>query len=151
MRLRAVAAMVPEGAGSVADVGAGDGQLSRELATRGCRVIATERTAASFERLRDCSPGLDCRLGDGLTVLSPTEVEGVVLAGMGGHTISRILASSADAVRTLGWLVLQPQQNPFQLAAWLNGAGFHTLAAEQAVDRGRWYTVLLVKPPDDGS
>ena len=54
-------------------------------------------------------------------------------------------------MRTLGWLVLQPQQNPFQLSAWLNGAGFHTLAAEQAVDRGRWYTVLLVKPPDDGS
>jgi tRNA A22 N-methylase len=75
----------------------------------------------------------------------------VVLAGMGGHTIARILSTSPEAVRTLGWLVLQPQQNPFQLSAWLNGAGFHTLAAEQAVDRGRWYTVLLVKPPDDGS
>jgi 16S rRNA A1518/A1519 N6-dimethyltransferase RsmA/KsgA/DIM1 with predicted DNA glycosylase/AP lyase activity len=68
MRLRAVAAMVPDGAGSVADVGAGDGQLSRELAARGCRVVATERTVASYERLRDGSTGQDCRLGDCLKV-----------------------------------------------------------------------------------
>src|SRR5437899_9825594 len=93
-RLRAVAAAVPRGAGSVADVGAGDGQLARHLAARPQRVVATERLPGPFERLQARSPGLDCRLGDGLSVLRPGEVEGVVLAGMGGRTIARVLAAS---------------------------------------------------------
>ena len=139
--------MVPAGARSLADVGAGDGQLARELTARGCRVVATERSRGPFERLRAGSPGLDCRMGEGLDVLGPSEVEGVVLAGMGGHTIARILSASPAAVRELGWLVLQPQQHPSQLADWLADAGFRMLAVQQAAERGRCYTVLLVGPP----
>jgi tRNA (adenine22-N1)-methyltransferase len=139
--------MVPGEAGSLADVGAGDGQLARELTARGRRVVATERGPGPFERLRAASPGLDCRMGEGLDVLSPAEVEGVVLAGMGGHTIARILSASPAVVRELGWLVLQPQQHASRLADWLTGAGFRTLAVGQAAERGRCYTVLLVGPP----
>jgi tRNA (adenine22-N1)-methyltransferase len=143
-RLRAVAAAVPEGAASVADVGAGDGQLARHLAGRGMRVVATERRPASFERLQAALPDLDCRQGEGLAVLRPGEVEGAVVAGMGGHGIVRVLTSAPDVARSLDWLVLQPQQHPDQLVAWLEGAGFPVRSRAAAVQGGRSYTVLLV-------
>jgi tRNA (adenine22-N1)-methyltransferase len=143
--------MVPAEARAVADIGAGDGQLARDLTARGVRVVASERSPGPFRRLSAGNPGLDCRMGEGLEVLGPSEVEGAILAGMGGWKIARILSASPDAVRKLDWLVLQPQQNPSQLADWLAGAGFRTLAVETAAERGRCYTVLLVSPPDDGS
>jgi tRNA (adenine22-N1)-methyltransferase len=150
-RLRAVAAAVPADASSVADVGAGDGQLARHLSAEGRRVVATERVPGPFERLRAGSPALDCRLGDGLSVLRPAEVECVVLAGMGGRTIARLLgsalASSPALLRGLRCLVLQPQQRTRELRSWLQRAGFRTLSSAETTDRGRSYTVLVVQPP----
>jgi len=135
---------VPTGARSVADVGAGDGQLARHLAARGLRVVATERRPRSFARLRAALPDLDCRLGEGLEVLRPGEVEGVVLAGMGGHSIVRILDASPAVARALDWLVLQPQQHAERLVAWLGPAGYRLRASDTAVQARRSYTVLLV-------
>jgi len=143
-RLRAVAAAVPDRATSVADVGAGDGQLAQHLAGRGLRVVATERRPASFARLRAAVPHLDCRLGEGLEVLRPGEVEGVVLAGMGGHSIARILDASPAVTRALDWLVLQPQQHAERLIDWLEPAGYRVLARDAAAQGRRSYTVLLV-------
>jgi tRNA (adenine22-N1)-methyltransferase len=146
-----VAAAVPEQAGSVADVGAGDGQLARHLSAHGRRVVATERVPGAFERLRASSPALDCRLGDGLSVLRPAEVDCVVLAGMGGRTMARVLdgalTGSPALLRSLRWLVLQPQQRTKELMAWLGSAGFRTLSSAETTDRGRSYTVLVVAPP----
>ena len=110
-------------------MGAGDGQLARYLAARGLRVAV---------------PQLDCRLGEGLSVLRPGEVEGVVLAGMGGHSIARILDASPAVARALDWLVLQPQQHAERLIEWLEPAGYRVLARDAAVQGRRSYTVLLV-------
>jgi tRNA (adenine22-N1)-methyltransferase len=135
---------VPDGAGSVADVGAGDGQLARHLAARGLRVVATERRPASFARLHAAVPQVDCRLGEGLRVLVPGEVEGAVIAGMGGHSIGRILAGAPALARSLEWLVLQPQQHADRLSGWLAEAGFAVLKRTIAVQGRHSYTVLLV-------
>ncbi|HKF18104.1 MAG TPA: tRNA (adenine(22)-N(1))-methyltransferase TrmK [Candidatus Dormibacteraeota bacterium] len=145
-RLRAVARVVPLTAISVADVGAGDGQLAKHLRARGLHVIATERQPAPFARLRAALPELDCRQGEGLEVLRPGEVEGVVLAGFGGHTIARVLEASPRVAQALEWLVLQPQQHADHLLAWLGGAGYR-VEARATMSQGRHsYTVLLVRP-----
>jgi tRNA (adenine22-N1)-methyltransferase len=135
---------VPARARSVADVGAGDGQLARDLARRGLHVIATERRPASFGRLRAALPDLDCRLGEGLTVLRPGEVEGIVLAGLGGHAIMRILAAAPTVASSLDWLVLQPQQHGDKLVAWLPAAGYDVAASTTVVQGRHSYRVLLV-------
>ncbi len=142
-RLRAVAAAVPGGARSVADVGAGDGQLARHLAARGLRVVATEGRPGPFARLRAAVPRLDCRLGPGLEPLRPGEVEGIVLAGLGGHRIASILEASPEVATALDWLVLQPQQHARQLVEWLRAAGYAARATTAAQGRHS-YTVLLV-------
>jgi tRNA (adenine22-N1)-methyltransferase len=144
-RLAAVAAAVPAGAASVADVGAGDGQLALELADRGLRVVATERTPAALARLRAAAAGLDCRLGDGLAPLAAGEVEGAVIAGLGGTTIKRIL-DRGPAARDLRWVVLQPQERAHELERWLTGAGYEIRFAGWAVQGRRLYRVVTALP-----
>jgi tRNA (adenine22-N1)-methyltransferase len=139
-----VAEAVPGGARSAADVGAGDGQVAIALVGRGLRVIATEVGPKAFGRL---PAWLDRRHGDGLSVLRPGEVEGVVVAGMGGRRIAAMLERGSEVVRGLSWLVLQPQQHLSQLEAWLRRAGYRLIAVRD-VDQGRRsYRVLLVEPP----
>lgn len=120
-RLAAVAGAVPPGAASAADVGAGDGQLALELARRGLRVVATERTPASLARLQGAAPSLDCRLGEGLAPLSAGEVEGAVLAGLGGRSIAGLLSRGRPVHLGLRWLVLQPQDRAHELEQGLEG------------------------------
>lgn len=145
-RLRALAAAVPAAAASVADVGAGDGQLAQILTARGLRVIATERRPGPYARLRAALPSVDCRQGEGLEVLRPGEVEGVVLAGLGGHTIARILEGSPRVAQALDWLVLQPQQHANHLLAWLGPAGYRVDNRATMSEGRHSYTVLLVRP-----
>lgn len=141
-----MAAAVPIGAVSAADVGAGDGQLARHLAASGVRVIATERLPKPFARLQSALPGLDCRQGEGLEALRPGEVEGAVVAGMGGLRIVRILEGSPEVAHRLRWLVLQPQQHGDRLLGWLGPAGYAVSSRTEAAQAGRSYTVLVVRP-----
>jgi len=135
---------VPAGASSAADIGAGDGQVALALARRGVRMIATELGQGSFARLPQ---SLQRRRGDGLSVLWPSEVEGVVVAGMGGRTIAAMLEDGGEVARSLRWLVLQPQQHLPDLEEWLHGAGYRLAAARDVDQGGRSYRVLLVEPP----
>jgi tRNA (adenine22-N1)-methyltransferase len=107
-------------------------------------MIATELGPSSFLRL---PPSLERRRGDGLSVLQPGEVDGVVVAGMGGRTIAGVLQAGSEVAVSLRWLVLQPQQHASWLEAWLLQAGYRLLGARD-VDQGRRsYRVLLVEPP----
>jgi tRNA (adenine22-N1)-methyltransferase len=144
-RLAAVAGAVPAGAGSLVDVGAGDGQLALALAGRRLRVVATERTRAGLARLRSAAPDLDCRFGDGLEPLAAGEVEGAVVAGLGGRSIARILDRS-PAARQLRWVVLQPQERAHELERWLAAAGYEIRLGDWAVQGPRLYRVIRAVP-----
>lgn len=134
---------MPVEAGSVADIGAGDGQVSLALGRRGVRVIATERGSGAFARLPS---SLERRLGDGFSVLRPGEVEGAVVAGMGGRSIAGMLAGQPPVARSLRWLVLQPQQQAGLLEAWLADSGYRLRSSQEVTERARSYRVLLVEP-----
>jgi tRNA (adenine22-N1)-methyltransferase len=139
-----VAEAVPAAASSVADIGAGDGQVALALAGRGVRVIATELGPGPFARL---PASLERRRGDGLSALQPGEVEGVIVAGVGGRTIVRMLEGGGEVAHSLRWLLLQPQQHVAELEAWLLGAGYRLLDAREVDEGRRSYRVLLVEPP----
>jgi tRNA (adenine22-N1)-methyltransferase len=132
---------------SAADIGSGHGLLARALASRGLRVIATERSATAMAtltaRLAATVPGLEVRRGDGLEPLAPGEVELVVIAGMGGRTITAIL----DRARWLPrWLLLQPVQESSAVEDWVAASGWRVRQAPLA-QGGRWYHAWLVEVP----
>lgn len=138
---------MPEGARSVADVGAGDGQVAMALARSGARVIAIERTQRTLQRLRQVAAGrCEVRPGDGLSALAPGEVEGCVIAGLGGLSIAGILQAAPEQLRALRWLVLGPHSENRRLEVWLAAAGLCLREVRFVMERRRLYQILVAEP-----
>ena len=146
-RQRALVDAVPEDARSVADVGAGDGQVALALAGSGMRVIAIDRTRRTLERLRHATAGrCEVRSGDGLTALTPGEVEGCVIAGLGGFSIAGILEAAPEQLRALRWLVLGPHSENHRLEGRLARAGLRPREVRFVMERRRLYQIIVVEP-----
>ncbi len=91
------------------------------------------------------------RLSDGLREVRPEEADDIVIAGMGGELILRMIAETCWLRDESKLLVLQPMSSARELRTGLRDLGF-TLLREQAVeDSGRVYTafsaVYIGHPP----
>ena len=151
-RLRAIAALVPEGCACLADIGTDHGYIPVSLLLEGRvrRAVAADIGAMPLDRARvtaeryGAAEGLEFRLGDGLSVLRPGEAEAIVIAGMGGDAITEILAA-APWSRAGPLLLLQPMSKAEVLRAFLPGNGYAVLHEELVQDRGVLYPVLAVR------
>ncbi|MDD4797835.1 MAG: class I SAM-dependent methyltransferase [Eubacteriales bacterium] len=158
-RLKAVADYVDTHR-AVADIGCDHGKLALYLAQAGCpKVLGCDISRPSLEKAHRlkaqyAQPNLELRTGDGLAAVTPGEVSALVLSGMGGSTIARILGRHPDVLCRVEQLVLSPHSELAQVYDFLARNGFY-LADEAIVhDAGRLYRVLLahrgVMPaPDD--
>ena len=153
-RLAAVAELVPAGS-VVADIGTDHALLPLALleSGRAVRCIASEPSAARLARASArvaasrWASRLDLRSGDGLAVLSRRDtVTVVVLAGLGGHTIRRILDGPRRKTLAPARLVLQPQTAPAVVRRWLAGAGYRLVAERLVREARRFYVVLAAEP-----
>lgn len=155
-RLAAVAALVPRGA-RVADVGTDHAYLAIALIEERSveTVIATDKNdgpcAAARRTLAEA--GLDTRVpvrcGDGLSVLSPGEIDTVCIAGMGGGLIASILAAGADVLKGVSRLVLQPMNDAATLRRWLYENGWHIEEESLATADGRLYEIIAAEPGEE--
>jgi tRNA (adenine22-N1)-methyltransferase len=151
-RLETVARFVPARA-RVADVGTDHGELAAALvqSDAASHVIATDRAAEPLAmaaaRLRAVDrTRFQLRLGDGLRVLAPGEVDTVVLAGLGGTSIVRILDAAPDVVDTLVRIVVQPELHWCAVRRWIAKRGA-TLVDEVLVrDGARFRLVCAIEP-----
>lgn len=85
------------------------------------------------------------RLGDGLSTVTPGEVEVVTVAGMGGREIRDILMRSPEVTTLLRRIVCQPMSGAPELRRWLSGNGWRIVAETLALDGGRIYEVLAAE------
>lgn len=85
------------------------------------------------------------RVGPGLLTLSPHEVEGAVIAGMGGLMICSILEEGAHIAETMDWFVLQPQNHVGDLRQWLAEHEYMICQERLASEKNYIYQVLLVR------
>lgn len=150
-RLLAVARYVPPGT-TVADVGCGDAVLALYLAqVRGCRVIATEASAAGLavaaRRVAAAGAAVELRRGRGLLPLRPGEAEVIIIAGMGGITISQILEARPSGVAPRRF-VLQPMERAAHLRQWLYGHRWPVLDENLVREGGRLYEIIVAAPPE---
>ena len=116
-----------------ADIGSDHGLLPLFLCSRLERVIATEKNAGPFEKLRAALLGVavEVRRGDGLDPLAADEVDSLSICGMGALNIRDILDRGRGKLPFQ--LVLQPMDNPGPIRHWARGSGYH-LADEVWVD-----------------
>ena len=147
-RLSAAAAFVqPHSA--VADIGCDHGKLAAYLAgQKKCKSIAADIRSAPLERAREtmaryhCPESVECRLGDGLSVLAAGEVTTVVIAGVSGITICEMIAACPFPLETGTRFIFVPPTKHAHLRGWLWSHGFALLDETPVVAAGRVYTVM---------
>lgn len=143
--------MVPFGRG-VIDVGTDHGYLPLALAQKAYpgklfasdineRPLQSARRAAGEAGMEDRIRFLLC---DGLDDCPPEEIDCIVIAGMGGDLICRILDRAEWCLDEAYTLILQPMTKAEVLRYWLVNNGF-TLCEERLVSDGILYQILKAK------
>ena len=150
-RLSAVASFVTPGY-SVADIGTDHGYIPIYLAGQGSRkIIAMDINAGPLQRAEDhvrlhrLEALIETRISDGLQALKPGEVQAVVLAGMGGALVLKILADSPAVTAKVEEFILQPQSEIAKVRAWLWQQGFIVQAEDMVKEDGKYYPVMYVR------
>ena len=151
-RLRAIAELVPLGCRTLADIGTDHGYIpvSLLLEERLDRAIAADIGAPPLDHARrtaglyGVSERMDFRLGDGLAVVEPGEAEVIVIAGMGGDTITEIL-DAAPWSRDGPLLLLQSMSRTDVLRRWLPANGYAVCQEKLVQDKGVLYPILAVR------
>ncbi len=153
-RLQAIAALIPEGAAWVADIGADHGRLACALLTvrPELRMVVADISADSLAKARRllAARGLEERVrfavADGLKALAGQPVQAIVLAGMGAETLQGILAApGADEAVGAARVILQANVDVPMLRRWLTEHGYALEAEAVAAAAGRYYVILCAR------
>ncbi len=154
-RLETIIGMVPETKGGVvADVGTDHGFVPIRLVLDGKagHALAMDVRPGPLARarghIRACGleAEIETRLGDGLEGLNPGEAEGVVIAGMGGDLMLRILQRGGHVRGSIRWWVLSPQSELGAFRHGLEALGIKICEERMVAEDGKFYTVMLARP-----
>ena len=150
-RLQTVADYIEQGA-AVADVGTDHGMLPAYLALNKLarNIIATDLSANSLKTaLKNAgkygvTDMIKFVVADGLDGVSEDEADTVVIAGVGGETIIKIIEAAPWTKKPGKKLILQPQTKVDKLCLWLRENGYAIRDTVLTHDKGRAYTVIIV-------
>jgi len=148
-RMLRTAAMVSHG-NRTADIGCDHAYTSIYLVAQGIapQVVAMDVNAGPLARAKEnvkkfgMEDRITLRLSDGLAALSPGEVDTILIAGMGGPLMERILSTFPETVAATKELVLQPQSEIASFRRFLQGNGFRIVEEDMLSEEGKYYTIL---------
>lgn len=152
-RLQTIASMVTEG-NRLADVGTDHGFLPLYLLEQGKIpfALAMDVNQGPLERAKEhietspCKPYIQTRLSDGLSELMPNEVDTIVIAGMGGGLMVRILTKELCKLEGVRELILQPQSEQWEVRKCLEELGFVIVDEDMLEEDGKYYVVMRALP-----
>lgn len=148
-RLETVASFVDKGS-IAADVGTDHGYIPICLVERGISPSAIGMDVRegplmrAKEHIREhgLEDRISARLGDGLEKLEPGEADAVVIAGMGGELVIRILEGGKRLWEDVRDWILSPQSELEKVRRFLWENGFDTAAEAMVEEDGKYYTVM---------
>ena len=155
-RLSSVASMVTAG-NCLADVGTDHGYVPIYLYERQMipRAIAMDINKGPLERARlhiaeyGYQNAIETRLSDGMAALKPGEADSVVIAGMGGPLMVKILSAYPEVTASLKELILQPQSEISEVRVWLYEQGYEIVEEHMVFEDGKYYPMFkAVKNPN---
>ena len=136
----------------VADVGCDHGYVSIYLVTHGIakECIAMDVRSGPLSGAKDniaeygLSDGIKTRLSDGLKELKPGEADALVIAGMGGNLMRKILEEGKPAELGIKTAVLQPQSDIADFRQFLRDSGFVITDEKVIEEEGKFYFPIKV-------
>ena len=148
-RLKTVAAMVPA-CHTVADIGTDHGYVPAFLIRTGqcVHVIASDIAEGPCAAARETQARyglqdvMEVRKAPGLQGLKIGEAQAVVIAGMGGATILRILEERPDITDTVETFVLQPMNAANLLRQWLTEHNFAIVEETLCKENDHIYIIM---------
>lgn len=150
-RMLAIAQMVSRGY-RVADVGCDHGYLPIWLVSQKIspRAIAMDIGDGPLERAREniMKHGLleyiETRKSDGTAALSLGECDSLVIAGMGGPLMERILQARWEVTRAFKEIILEPQSDVGHMRMFLQKNGYRITDENMIYEDGKYYPVMRV-------
>lgn len=79
-------------------------------------------------------------------MLSLNEADTIIIAGMGGEMIEKILRDDEDIAKSANMLILQPMNSQYELRKFLINNGCIIINEDIAVEGFKVYNILTVKP-----
>ena len=151
-RMAAVAGLVPAGV-TACDIGCDHGFVAIHLVEAGVcpGMIALDINKGPLLRAKEhiesagLSTYIDTRLSDGLEAFEAGEAECMIAAGMGGRLIVKILSDYPEKVKSLRYLVLQPQSELSFVRGCLRRQGFVIRKEDMILEDGKFYPMMLVE------
>lgn len=152
-RMKMLASLVTPG-NRLADIGTDHGYIPIFLKEQGripsaiamdVRKGPLQRAVAHIEEAQ-LSDYIETRLSDGLWKLEVGEVDTLLIAGMGGPLMERILTEGMKVARSAKELVLQPQSEIKEFRQFLGTEGFEIVREEMVFEESKYYPMMVVRP-----
>ena len=155
-RLELIASFVKNGIG-VVDVGTDHGYIPVMLVKRGYKgnIIATDINEGPLNKAKQslieagCEEAVELILCNGLDDCESEKIDTIIVAGMGGDTITGILDRAEWCAREDIKLILQPVTKPEILRYWLVNNDFRITNEAQAEENGTVYQIICAVPGRD--
>ena len=145
------------GGDSIADIGTDHGYVPMLLMRQGKspHVIMSDISEGSLAKAKETFAACrleyrvcesDFRVGDGLQTVEAGEVDEVIIAGLGGHTIKSILADDEEKSRSFSRLILQPRKHSGTLRYYLFTHGWD-IESESLAEEGKFACEIITAVP----
>lgn len=151
-RLSAIKDMVPYNS-IVADIGTDHCYIPINLVENKIskKVIATDISKDSLDKTMELVKSLglegkiEVRLGNGLDVIKPYEIDTVILAGMGGVLIQDILEKNKDVTDSISNFIFQPMKGVKEFREHLTQHDFQIVDEGLVFEEEKYYEIIFAK------
>ncbi len=155
-RLTKVASFVTKG-NRVADIGCDHGYVPIYLVKENIAVsaIAADVRKGPLSRAEEhikeygLEAQIETRLSDGLEKIKPKEVQSIVMAGMGGLLMIRLLSLGTETAHAAEELILSPQSDLDEFRRFMIRDGYTICQEAMMKEDGKYYFIFYVKPETD--
>lgn len=153
-RLEKILDMIGTDAGVLADIGTDHAYIPIEAVKRGMaeRAIACDiaegplKIAGENVAAEGLTGIIELCIADGLGGIAPGSADTIVIAGMGGALMSRILTQGHETAYLAKTLILSPQSDFSMFRGTLLRLGFGTVSETCVFDEGKYYFIIKAKP-----
>ena len=155
-RLKAVADLVPASR-VIADIGCDHAHVAIYLIQNNIadKVIACDVNEGPLSAAKNnislvgLMDSIELRLSDGLKELARNEADAVIIAGMGGPLMARIISEGLDRLRDGTVLILQPQSEISAFRHFLYDNKLDIQAESMIYEDGKFYPIMMAVLSDD--